>query len=82
MIGNLFNGFAHIFSGLGLINQPGIRRFVVIPLAVNILLFAGASWYLFSQFDGWIAALVPDFPAGSTGWKSCSAGCCGRCLRL
>lgn len=64
MIGNLFNGFAHIFSGLGLINQPGIRRFVVIPLAINILLFAGASWYLFSQFDSWITALIPDFP----GW--------------
>jgi len=63
MIGNLFNGFAHIFSGLGLINQPGIRRFVVIPLAINILLFAGASWYLFSQFDSWIAALIPDFPS-------------------
>lgn len=62
MISNLFNGFGHIFSGLKLISQPGIRRFVVIPLGINIALFGGATYYLLSQFDVWMTKLMPDFP--------------------
>ena len=62
MISNLFKGFGHIFNGLKLINQPGIRRFVLIPLGINIALFGGASYYLFIKFDEWMTALMPDFP--------------------
>lgn len=62
MISNLFKGFGHIFSGLKLITQPGIRRFVMIPLSINIALFGGATWYLFIKFDEWINQLLPDFP--------------------
>ncbi len=62
MIGNLFSGFGHIFNGLKLITQPGLRRFVVIPLSINVVLFGGATWYLFLKFDEWINQLLPDFP--------------------
>jgi len=62
MIVNLFKGFAYIFSGLKLILQPGIRRFVIAPLAINISLFGGASYYLFIKFDEWMNRLMPDFP--------------------
>lgn len=62
MISNLFKGFGHIFSGLKLITQPGIRRFVMIPLSINIALFGGATWYLFIKFDEWMNQLLPDFP--------------------
>ncbi|RDH84420.1 MAG: sulfate transporter CysZ [endosymbiont of Galathealinum brachiosum] len=62
MIGNLFKGFGHIFEGLKLITQPGLRRFVLIPLSINITLFGGATWYLFIKFDEWMNSLLPDFP--------------------
>ncbi len=62
MITNLFKGFGFIFSGLRLIKQPGIRRFVLIPLGINIALLAGASYYLLVKFDEWMTALMPDFP--------------------
>jgi CysZ protein len=62
MIGNLFTGFGHIFSGLKLIAQPGLRRFVIIPLSINIALFGGATWYLFTRFDQWMTSLMPNFP--------------------
>ncbi len=67
MIGNLFSGFGHIFNGLKLIAQPGLRRFVVIPLSINIVLFGGATWYLFTKFDQWMNSLLPDF-SGWPGW--------------
>jgi len=62
MINNLLKGFGHIFSGLKLISQPGIRRFVIVPLGINIALFGGATWYLFIKFDEWMTQLLPDFP--------------------
>lgn len=62
MIGNLLKGFGHIFNGLKLITQPGLRRFVLIPLSINVTLFGGATWYLFIKFDEWMNRLLPDFP--------------------
>ena len=62
MIGNLLKGFGHIFNGLKLITQPGLRRFVLIPLSINVTLFGGATWYIFIQFDEWMNRLLPDFP--------------------
>ncbi|MDU3055033.1 MAG: sulfate transporter CysZ, partial [Escherichia coli] len=47
-----------------LVSQPGIRRFVILPLLVNILLMGGAFWWLFTQLDVWIPTLmsyVPDW---------------------
>ncbi|MCQ4856582.1 sulfate transporter CysZ, partial [Escherichia coli] len=46
------------------VSQPGIRRFVILPLLVNILLMGGAFWWLFTQLDVWIPTLmsyVPDW---------------------
>lgn len=63
MIQNLIKGFGYLFRGLHLITRPGIRRFVLIPLSINIVLFGGASWYLFSQFEYWMSYLMPDFPS-------------------
>ena len=62
MISNLFKGFGHIFEGLKLITQPGLRRFVIIPLSINITLFGAATWYLLIKFDEWMSSLLPDFP--------------------
>lgn len=58
------SGFGYFFYGLDLAFQPGIRRFVLMPLLINLLLVGGALFYLFSQLGGWIEhiiGLMPDF---------------------
>lgn len=41
----LVKGAGYVLKGLHLIAQPGIRVFVVVPLLINALLFAGAIVY-------------------------------------
>lgn len=48
------SGFYYFAQGWKLVSQPGIRRFVILPLLVNILLMGGAFWWLFTQLDVWI----------------------------
>ena len=62
MIINLFKGFSYSLRGLKLIIQPGIRRFVAIPLSINITLFSAAIYFLFTKFDQWMNRFMPDFP--------------------
>lgn len=58
------SGFYYFAQAWKLVSQPGIRRFVILPLLVNILLMGGAFWWLFTQLDVWIPTLmsyVPDW---------------------
>lgn len=51
-------GAGYFLKGFKLLWQPGIRAFVVIPLLINILLFAVLTTLLVSQFDAlftWLA---------------------------
>lgn len=43
------NGFHYFAQGWRLISRPGIKRYVVLPLLVNVLLMGSAFWWLFSQ---------------------------------
>ena len=54
-------GFSECFSGFGLIFLPNIRRFVIIPLLINISLFSGAIYLLTQQMDQWIQSLLPSW---------------------
>src|SRR5690606_24112672 len=57
-------GAGYFLKGLKLLWQPGIRAFVVIPLLINILLFAVLTTVLVSQFDAlftWLAAQLPSW---------------------
>ncbi|MGL5286986.1 CysZ protein [Aeromonas sp. RU39B] len=57
-------GAAYFLRGFSLINRPGIRAFVLIPLLVNMVLFAGAFYALLLQLDKlftWLHGLVPDW---------------------
>lgn len=58
------SGIYYFAQGWQLMSQPGIRRFVIIPLLVNVLLMGSAFWWLFSRMGEWIARLmgyVPDW---------------------
>lgn len=61
---NPITGIGYLFRGLGLIMKPGIKRYVLIPLLINILLFAGLLWFLGDQFGvlaDWMMSYIPDW---------------------
>lgn len=62
---SFLKGFGYLLSGFSLIKKPRLRRFVAIPLTVNIALFAGLIWFVFnwtkksslffmSKLPGWL----------------------------
>jgi len=66
---DLLKGARYLLQGFSLIHQKGIRRFAYIPMAINTLLFSGAIWLAFSQFDHWIANMTPTWlPEWLSGW--------------
>lgn len=66
MKGNPFRGAGYLLRGAGMLNTPGLRTFVLIPLLVNIVLFVGAIWLLVDQFDVWVDYWMSQLP----GWLS------------
>lgn len=62
MISNPLTGAAYVVKGLRLLNKPGIRAFVIIPLLINSLLFAGLIWLLGNEFSSLIDSWLPTLP--------------------
>ena len=62
MISNPLTGAAYVLKGLRLINQPGIRSFVIIPLLINSLLFTGLFWFLGNEFSSLLDSWLPSLP--------------------
>jgi len=59
---NPFSGALYLFKGFQLIQKPGIRQFVVIPLIINSLLFATAGLFLLGWFGEAIDQLMMGLP--------------------
>ena len=66
MISNPFTGATYFMSGLGLINTSRIRRYVLMPLLINIIVFSAGLWFAINQFEIFIAWALSDLP----GWLS------------
>ncbi|MDQ8584150.1 sulfate transporter CysZ, partial [Klebsiella aerogenes] len=56
------SGVYYFSQGWKLIRLPGIRRFVFLPLLVNVILMGGAFWWLFTRLDSWIPSLMSHVP--------------------
>lgn len=56
-------GFAFMLEGLRLIQRPRLRRFVLVPLLVNILLFAGLLYAAYGWFQHLMNAVLSYLPA-------------------
>ncbi|WP_145584180.1 sulfate transporter CysZ [Yersinia intermedia] len=56
------SGVHYFAQGWQLISRPGIRRFVILPLLVNILLMGGAFWWLFNRIGDWVPQLMSHVP--------------------
>ncbi|VXB65140.1 Sulfate transporter CysZ [Pseudomonas sp. 8AS] len=57
------SGPHYLGEGLKLILSPGLRLFVLLPLAVNLLLFVGLIVLAVQQFGGWVDAFMPSLPS-------------------
>lgn len=61
MLGQPFIGANGLLKGFDLITTSGLRRFVILPLLINILVFSASIWVLVQQFtplvDKWISYL-------------------------
>lgn len=56
------SGMSYFVSGFSLIQTKGIKRFVLVPLAINLLLFVTAFYFLFGEIGESINALVNLVP--------------------
>lgn len=58
------SGAGYFFQGFTLIRTPGIRRFVFVPLMVNLILFSFAFYHLSSYISAAIVSLENWLPEG------------------
>jgi len=57
------HGLRCFIAGIGLLRHPTLRRFVWIPLLINICLFSLATWGLWTYLVSSIDALLPSWLA-------------------
>ena len=64
MIKDTARGAGYLAKGFSLIKSKGIKRFVVIPLTLNIILFGGLIWFGYAEFGPLVdkaMSYVPDW---------------------
>ncbi len=59
MMNNPLAGAGYLLRGLGLLNRPGLRPFVLIPLLVNIVVFSLLIWLGVDQFEQLMDRFLP-----------------------
>ncbi|MFZ9035232.1 MAG: sulfate transporter CysZ [Francisellaceae bacterium] len=59
-------GAHYLFNGFRLISERGMKRFVIIPLIINIFVFIALWWYAFYELSiltTWVEGLIPGWLA-------------------
>ena len=56
------SGIGYLLKGAQLLHHPKLRVFVLIPLLINILIFASAFWFLFTSITSWIDSYIAGLP--------------------
>jgi CysZ protein len=62
MLSDFYQGISCALSGFALIRKRGVKRYVIVPLLINIALFSLALWYINMQADKGIAATMEWLP--------------------
>lgn len=57
------SGASYFFKGFSLIRQKGVRRFVFIPLTINVLLFGIAFYLVYLELNTYIAKIMAWLPS-------------------
>ena len=60
--GGFLTGMRHVSRGFALLRAPGVRVFVIMPLTINIVLFALAFYGVGQALDYAIAHYLPNWP--------------------
>ena len=55
MTGGFVTGAGYLFKGFKMLSQPGLRRFIVVPLTLNVVLFSLLIWQGFDWIDQAVA---------------------------
>lgn len=58
------NGLLYLIDGFGLITKPGLRRFVIFPLLINIIFFIALFFFLrhyFADLNIWLTSFLPSW---------------------
>jgi len=56
------SGPQYLREGLKLVLSPGLRLFVLLPLAINLVLFSGLIYLSVHQFGLWVDTFMPTLP--------------------
>nr|NIO42455.1 sulfate transporter CysZ [Burkholderiales bacterium] len=67
MLADLFLGPRYLLQGFRLIGRRGLRRFFVIPLCINIVVFVALIWLAVAHYAALTEWLLP---AEDTWWVS------------
>jgi CysZ protein len=60
------SGASYFFKGFELIQCKGIRRFVFIPLLINLILFSTAFYFIYLELEHYMTALMAWLPSWLT----------------
>jgi CysZ protein len=58
------SGFGYLLKGFKMLNQKGLKRYVYIPLAINIVIYIFAIYscgHYFAEFIGWLDGMLPSW---------------------
>src|SRR5690606_32394551 len=58
----VLSGPHYLREGVSLVLSPGLRRFVLLPLSVNLILFAALIGLAVQQFGHWVDYFMPRLP--------------------
>lgn len=61
MITSFSHSFFTVFRSLLTLMKPQLRRYVIMPLAINISLFSVTIYYVASRFGTWMDDLLPSW---------------------
>ncbi|MDZ7810827.1 MAG: hypothetical protein U5L11_12860 [Arhodomonas sp.] len=67
MFRSFLHGISFVARGFSLLTEPGLRRFVVAPLLINVVIFIGLFW-LGAEYCALLDWLLPRPAAFGDGW--------------
>ncbi|WP_277962945.1 sulfate transporter CysZ [Pseudomonas sp. RIT-To-2] len=59
----VLSGPQYLREGLKLVLSPGLRLFVLLPLAINLVLFTALIYFAGHAFSQWVNHLMPTLPS-------------------
>lgn len=65
MLKDFLSGTGYFIKGVRLAGRPELRRFILVPLLINIIVFSAAIWTGAVYFESMVNWLLPE---GSTWW--------------